>query len=355
MDNATPQPSESFMASKKVLIVLGLSAALGVAGVATLRNSVSSNVMTDLSGIDETNLAQWQGTTKQKTSWMKFGKPPTLTSLDQSLWKECSAYTVQEKAELDAYATYWGTRLGVDQPLMEHIEHMVDEHGMPNFMKKGKSMKELFGCTYYSAGLSGPINGIQPDSAEFKTFMHTHGLKKDAVEDYDGDYENTDDGGQGYSGSCTFTSTYWGCDLSWDYTVTIISTGDIDFSLVSEATFDFTLDIANCDVGADIGGAVYLAFSYSSWVYDFEATYNIWESPSLEASNQEVGLEFSYSVFTLAVDFANTVYASTGYGCCFNIWTASISPGVDITIWSDSVEISLGDWTLWDSDDTQCS
>merc|ERR1712028_207597 len=100
-------------------------------------------------------------------------------------------------------------------------------------MKKGKSMKELFGCTYYSAGLSGPINGIQPDSAEFKTFMHTHGLKKDAVEDYDGDYENTDDGGQGYSGSCTFTSTYWGCDLAWDYSVTIVSTGSIDFSLVS--------------------------------------------------------------------------------------------------------------------------
>lgn len=339
MDNATPQPSESFMASKKVLIVLGLSAALGVAGVATLRNSVSSNVITDLSGIDEDNVAQWQGTTKQKQSWMKFGKPPTLTSLDQSEWKECSAYTVSEKAELDAYATYWGTRLGGDQPLREHIEHMVDEHGMPNFMKKGKSMKELFGCTYYSAGLSGPINGIQPDSAEFKTFMQTHGKKSDAVEGFDGD--------------CTFTSTYWGCDLSWDYSVTILSTDSIDFSLVSEATFDFTLDIANCDVGADIGGAVYLAFTYDGW-FDYDFTYNIWEAPSLDASTQKIELEFEYSVLTLAVNFANTVYDATGYNCCFNIWTASITPGVDITVWSDSVDISLGDWTLWDSDDSQC-
>lgn len=342
VDNATPQPSESFMASKKVLIVLGLSAALGVAGVATFQNSVSPNVITDLSGIDEANVAQWQGTTKQKKSWTNFGKPPTLTSLNQSEWKECSAYTVSEKAELDAYATYWGTRLDGDQPLREHLEHMVDEHGMSNSTKKGKSIKELYGCTYYSAGLSGPLNGIQPDSAEFYTFMQTHGKDRRL-------HELTE------TASCTSSSSYWECEISWDYSVTILSTSSITFSLkTSSCTFEFDLDIANCDADADIGGSVYLSFTYDGSVTDYDYTYNLWDAPTVDSSYKKIDLEFEYSVFTLDVNFVNTIYDSTGYKCCFNSWDASITPGVDISIYSKSVDISLGHWTIFASDNSEC-
>ena len=55
------------------------------------------------------NAKSWTRTL-QEYSWSQFGQPPTLTSLPPGQWKSCEQYSVEDKAELDAYAEYWSKR-----------------------------------------------------------------------------------------------------------------------------------------------------------------------------------------------------------------------------------------------------
>lgn len=195
--------------------------------------------------------------------------------------------------------------------------------------KKSKTSAEQFGCDYYSAGLSGPFNGINDeDSDEWKAM-----LKKSVPPTKE----------LSLSGSCTYSSSYWGCDWDWDTSYTIVSSGSLDFSLDSTADFDFSMDIDACDISADIGGSVYLTVSVGSYDY----TYDIWSSPSLSADSTQITLDMSLSVFTFGVTFNNEVYdsSSSETSCCFNFWLMTLRPGYDIEVWGWSLYSGEYSWT----------
>ena len=104
-------------------------------------------------------------------------------------------------------------------------------------------------------------------------------------------------------------------------------------TLSASADFDFTIDVADCDVGCDIGGSLYL--SVATWLVSY--TYNVWSSPSASVNYREVSLEFSRSVFTIEATFENA-----NSGCCFDEWDMTLSPGFDVSIYDKSYDIECG-------------
>lgn len=411
--------------TRKAILGVGLFAILSVAAVMTLQSKLptspltpstamgtSSNILSKLNtNLEAQSIAQWQGSESQESSWAKFGKPPQLKSLPSAEWKECSAYTADEIAQIDEYAAYWAKRLRMDTTLTDHLDYMTKEHSSKSSTGKAKKSNDQFGCTYYSMGLSGPFNGIKDtNSVEWNTLVGKRMLRGSErnesssdgrlldnidLEEVDGEpmegvgkgKKNSDPTASPVSApmaspvSAPATSTvpapttstvpaptaiptvdgstactndaenlYWACDWDWDTSLTIVSTSNLYFALNADAGLEFVSDFANCNIGYDISGSAWMSvsYTYTIWWKSYTLAYDIdiWSGGSSWSSVDAITLSFSYSVFTLGVDFYNYHYLLTGNACCFKYWLMSYRPGFDIYVYSDEYSFDGGILTL---------
>jgi hypothetical protein len=327
------------------MILVAISGLYFTSGATEGSNSSTSSSKGEGGAVAAT--AVWT-TTEQAASWAEFGKPPTLTALPASQWKPCSEYTDDEKAEIDAYVTYWSGRLAKDTALTSHLDTAVAVRGAadPNAVKVKafSSFGSRDACEYYSAGLSGPRNGSRPSSDVSTSALFAEGGRNSSRPLTSRRRRLASDTSS--PGSCVAhkvfkgKNTQFSCAWDWSSSVTVVSTAAFEFAIVPAADYRFFFDTAECEVGAIVGGTVWMSLTIDSAQAQGSWTFDVWGHEDGDASKSDIGVAFDDAAFKLSTDLGNA------HGCCFADWLFGLAPGLDAGVFSSDYSLYMGEVSL---------
>ena len=287
-------------------------------------------------------------TEEQSRSSAEFGQPPILAALPASQWKPCSEYTDEEKADIDAYVSYWSGRLAKDAALTSHLDSAVASRGSSDVnavkVKAFNSFGSRDACEYYSAGLSGPRNGNPSLSS-----LPTRALFENSS--IDSSHPSHSFGRQLQvdnlsPGSCVAhkvkkgKNTQFSCAWDWTSPVTIISTATFEFAIVPEADYRFFFDTSKCDVGAIVSGAVWLSLTIDTIQAQGSWTFDVWSRTDGDASKSDIAVAFDDTAFKLRTELSNPD------GCCFATWLFNSAPGFDTDVFPKGFSLYMGEVSL---------